>query len=890
MKALKISLLIFVSILALGIGTLFAIPYFFKDKIVNLVKEEANKTLYAKLNFDNDVDISLLRSFPRLSISINNLSIHGIDSFLTDTLVYTKNLSVSANAWELYKNNKLEIYRIHLEEPKVKLKILKSGKANWDITKPDDADTDSSSIAGKLETFTVNNGQIIYDDAELGFYTSLQSVNHSSSGDFTSDIFDLITHTDAKNVNVQYENMPLLANAEIQGDATMHIDLAKSIYQFKENEFIINALPVSFDALFSFDPNDNVVMDVKLNAPKSNVKHFLSLIPAVYNNNYKDLKAEGNLALNGFMKGVYSSNTFPAYSLNATIEKGSFKYPTMPLPMNNIALDLKINNPDGVDDHTVIDVNHLNFNLANDPMFIKLKATNPVSDMLIDAEMKGILNLSNFTKLIPFEQKTTLAGVLTTDVLLKGRQSAFEKQDVNNFEANGLITADKLQYQTPDMPQLLNVNHANIKFSTLFVEIVDFAGNLGKNDIDLKGRFDNFFGYATGNQTLKGNLTIQSKHFNVNDFVSKETTKTEETETEMTVVDIPGNVDLALVSHFDEFIYDTYNLKNFNGNATVKDKNLQINQLNTDLFGGIVALKGNYNSKNITNPLLDMEFSLQEIDISKIFQSVSTIKILAPIAEFAKGKISSKFNFKSLLDSKMSPVLSNITCKGLLDLISINVEGSQTLNNLATQLNNKSLTKLNIKNKLLQFKVENGKLLVEPFDITLGDAKLKLEGYTAIDQTINYTGVLSLPKEMLGNQQKFYDNFQKNSKFSGINLAPNDVLDIGVKISGLFKKPEVKLALQEIKQRLQNQIKDAVKNEVDKQKAIAEERARVELEKAKLQLENTRKQAEDQARQAAEAEKKRLLEEAERIKQEQKKKIEDEAKKKIKDALKKPPF
>lgn len=890
MKALKIGLIALLSIVVLALGALVAIPYFFKDKIIALVKEEANKTLNAKLNFDNDLNISLLRSFPRLSIEMKQLSIEGIDSFKNDTLIYVKNLSLSANAWEFYKNNKIEIYRVHLEEPIVNIKVLKSGLANWDITKPDDSTEDSSSIAGKLESFTFNKGTIIYNDAELGFFTSLNEVNHSSSGDFTSDVFDLITHTDAKNVSVKYESMALLAGAEIQGDATMHIDMAKSIYQFKENEFIVNDLPISFDALFSFDPNDNMFMDVKLNAPKSNVKNFLSLIPAIYNNSYKDLKAQGNLALSGYMKGVYSDSTFPAYGLLAKIENGNFKYPTMPLPMDNIALDLKIDNPDGIDDHTVIDVQHLNFNLANDPMYIKLKATNPVSDMLVDAEMKGILDLSNFTRLIPFEQKTTLAGVITSDLNLKGRRSAFEKQDVKNFEANGIITADNLQYQTPDMPKLLNVNHANIKFSTLFVEIIDFVGNLGKNDLDVKGRFDNFFGYAVGNQTLKGKLDINSKYFNANDFIEEPSSTAKSDSSEMTVIEIPGNIELVVNSHFDEFKYDIYDLKNFTGNAEIKNQNLQINQLNTDLFGGIVALKGNYNTKNSINPLVDMELSLQEIDISKIFESINTIKILAPIAAYAKGKISSKFNFRSLLDSKMSPILSDITCKGLLDLINVNVEGSQSLNNLASQLNNSSLSKLNIKNKLLKFKIEDSKLLVEPFDIDLGEAKLKLEGYTSIDQSINYIGMLTLPKEMLGNQQKFYDNFQKNSKFAALNLTPNDVLDIGVKIGGSFKKPEVKLMLKEVKERIQNQIKDAVKSEIDKQKAAAEERARQELENAKLQLDNARKEAEDKAKAVVEAEKKRLLEEAEKIKEEQKKKLEEEANKKIKDALKKPPF
>jgi hypothetical protein len=891
MKAIKIGLISLISILVLAIGALIAIPYLFKDKIIALVKEEANKSIIAKLNFDNDVNISLLRSFPRLSIELNHLSIEGLDSFAQDTLIYTKNLSVIANAWEFYKNNEIEIYRIHLEEPKIKFKVLKSGKSNWDITKPDDDSNDSSSIAGQLESFTINKGILVYDDAELGFFTSLNEVNHSSSGDFNSDVFDLITHTDAKNVNVQYENMPLLAGADVQGDATLHIDIAKSIYQFKENEFTINDLPLTFDALFSFDLYDNVFMDVKLNAPKSKVKNFLSLIPALYNNSYKDLKAEGNLALSGYMKGLYSDKTFPAYGLIAKIEKGNFKYPTMPLPMDNIALDLKIDNPDGIDDHTVIHVHHLNFNLANDPMFIKLKATNPVTDMLIDAEMKGILNLSNFTKLIPFEQKTTLSGTLASDILLKVSQSAFEKQDVNNFEASGIITADHLQYQTPDMPELLNVNQAHIKFSTLFVEITDFVGNFGKNDLDVKARFDNFFGYALGKQTLKGKLNINSKYFNVNDFISEPTnTEQRNTTNEMTVVEIPGNIDLIVNSHFDAFNYDTYKLKNFTGKTELRDQILQINQLNTDMFGGVVALKGNYNAKNISNPLVDMEFSLQEIDIPKIFESISTIKILAPIAAFAKGKISSKFNLKTLLDAKMSPVLNNISCKGLLDLINVNVEGSQSLNNLAYQLNNSSLSKLNIQNKLLHFKIEDGKLFVEPFDIALGDAKLKLEGFTAIDQTINYVGILSLPKEMLGNQQNFYDNFQKNSKFYTLNLTPNDVLDIGVNISGMFKTPLIKLMLQEVKQRIQSQIKDAVKSEIDKQKAAVEERAREKLEKAKLQLENSLKQAEDQAKKASEAEKKRLLNEAERIKQEQKNKLEEEAKKKIKDALKKPPF
>ena len=53
---------------------LIALPYFFKDKIVAKIKEEANNTLNAKFDF-GDFSLSLIRHFPNLSMEIDNLSI-----------------------------------------------------------------------------------------------------------------------------------------------------------------------------------------------------------------------------------------------------------------------------------------------------------------------------------------------------------------------------------------------------------------------------------------------------------------------------------------------------------------------------------------------------------------------------------------------------------------------------------------------------------------------------------------------------------------------------------------------------------------------------------------------------------------------------------------------
>ncbi|MCK7556927.1 AsmA family protein [Chitinophaga sedimenti] len=68
------------------IALLIAIPYFFKGKIMAKVKEELNKQLNAKVDF-KDVDISLIRRFPRLAVALKEFSVTGVAPFEGDTLV-----------------------------------------------------------------------------------------------------------------------------------------------------------------------------------------------------------------------------------------------------------------------------------------------------------------------------------------------------------------------------------------------------------------------------------------------------------------------------------------------------------------------------------------------------------------------------------------------------------------------------------------------------------------------------------------------------------------------------------------------------------------------------------------------------------------------------------
>jgi hypothetical protein len=67
-KILKITGLVLLAIASV----IFATPWLLKGKIIHLVKANINRNLRAHVNF-TDVDISLFRHFPKISIGLDNV-------------------------------------------------------------------------------------------------------------------------------------------------------------------------------------------------------------------------------------------------------------------------------------------------------------------------------------------------------------------------------------------------------------------------------------------------------------------------------------------------------------------------------------------------------------------------------------------------------------------------------------------------------------------------------------------------------------------------------------------------------------------------------------------------------------------------------------------------
>jgi hypothetical protein len=856
-------------LLVLLLGSSIFLPYLFKDKIIETIKSEANKTLKAELDFDNDITINIFKSFPNLNLGFKDLSLTYPDStFRKDTFFAADKLEVSFDLMKFYKEQKYQFKSITIDRPRLHLELLNDTTVNWDIVIASEEDTseESTALNFELDNIQIENGSLEYLDVAANMVIKLRGLNHTASGNFNTDAFTLTSETSIAELKVVMDGISYLNNWSITQEGDIAIDMTNSKYSFPKNSVFINGLPIDLDGYIQL-LNEDIIFDIAANSSAPDLNKFLTLIPAIYTSDFASMQTKGSGKLNVTFKGTYNDTSFPAYDMKVKVDDGYFKYPDLALPAEDIHLDLHVYSLDGNTDRTVVDIPRMHFKLANDPFDLKLNMQDLSGNMLIDADAKGKVDLTNLTNIVPLPD-TELSGTITADLQIAGRVKDISASAIDKFKANGTLVAQNIHYKSADMNEALDVKTAELLVQNQRLNIPIFEGKVGKNDINFSGSFTNFFAYALSDQTLTGSAVLTSTHFNANDFITESESKES---IEMTLVEVPGNVDLDFTASIATLIYDDLTLTNFSGAFGVKNRTVELRNVASDLLGGRVNLEGTY-VYDLQKPMANFDISYSDIKIADLLAKFKVVRAFAPIAEQVQAMTTAKLNIATELNNDMSPKLESINVGGSLNLEKIVVDKLEVLKSIDTKLGTTHFNVKSLRDFLVKFNIKDGKLFVSPFDLFIDSSKLAIDGVSKLDGSIDYKGILSIPSSYISKQTAIVNGLTAGTRFSNLQLKPEDFLDIAMQIDGTFKKPKINLNLKEIKTSIKQNIKNTVSNEVDKQKEKAKELATDEVNKIK---EETKKRA-DEAKAKLEADialKKK--EAADRIRQEAKKQKED---------------
>lgn len=1009
----------FLKISGITIGVLLlamiALPFLFKDKIKGIIDDQIAKNINGKVWYNAEsFSLSLFSHFPNLTVSLDDIGLmSNVEEFKGDTLFTTKQFSLTIDIMSVISGDQMKIKGVFLDQPKIVTIFDKSGKMSWDITYPDTTVQtpapveESSPLNISIEKWEIKDGTIIYDDQTMPMYAELKHFDHKGSGDIAADIYDLKTYTKSTNVLVEYDGTTYLSGQTVTADATMNIDLGKSVYKFLENEFSINEFKFGFDGAVEM-PTDDIKMDITYKAKETNFKNLLSLVPAIYNKDFEKVKTDGSIGFDGYVKGVYNETTMPGFGLNMFIKNGFFQYPDLPDAVKNINMDLMVDAKDGIIDHTIVNLKTFHMEMGANPIDARVlmngmnpydidanilakvkledvskfypiegttlkglfgldvKAKGKYSDslklmpmvtanmgltngyvkssefpkpieninvsavatsdgnmktstflldyfkLLLDGEpfemkafvknfddpnyeasIKGIIDLAKMTKIYPIEG-TTLTGRMNADMTTKGVLSEVQAGNYVNTKTSGSLDITDLVYQSVDLPQGYTMKKGLLTLTPERFNISTMQGMLGKSDYDITGYVSNYMGYMFGGKdtTIHGVMTMASKKFDVNEWMTDEPATTATTPTEevpLEIIEVPKNIDFTFNAVMNEVLYSNMDMTNMKGAIIVRDGIVKMDKLNFNSLGGSFLFSGDYNTQNIAKPSFKMDMVMKDVAAKDAYKTFNSVKKMAPIANYVEGNINLALIMNGLLDKEMMPVYSTLNGSGTLGSNSLKVLSNPVLGSVASLTKMKNIDPLEIKDLNIRFKIEEGALIVAPFDIATGETKLAVtSGRNNLDGSVDYNMTLNTPSGALGNEA--------NKALTGligsnvVAMPKNIIIDLNIK--GPYDKTKVSITKTNFGEIDKSALKDAaiseIKNsdqakqvqaEVDKAKAQAD----AELQKQQQLLEGKKKAAEDSIKRAADA----ALRNQQRMLELKKKAAEDSAKKAAADALKK---
>ncbi len=859
-KSFGRGLVLFLAILAgLFLLTLIIVPFFIKGKLVDYAKSEINKNLNAVVDFE-DARLTFFRSFPSLTLDLKQISVINKVPFEGDTLFYAEAVSLTLDAISVFRDEQIEIKRIDLHQPMATLITNKEGAVNWDIVPVSDPTEDSANISDtdpfvmNLRSIRLHNGRLAYIDHELELEVFSRDVSGTVSGRFSEDEALLTTELKAVEFDLWYENFAWLKNIKLNYQAIINADFENSIYTLNRNSIYLNDLALTGDGSFGFTDNGLMIL-LTFETIKSDFKSLLSLVPVIYAKEFDQVHTNGQFSLTGSVKGNYSDESLPGFKLDLEVYNADFKYPDLPVGVHQINIDLKIDNRTGDPDATILALNKFDFEIENNPFRSKLLLKTPISNPDFDATINGKLDFEQLSQAFHFEEREHVNGNMQFDVSLKGNMQAVEANDLNQITAMGSLLARDINIQSGAFALPLSISQVQLNVSPAYLDLVNMQSNIGKSDINLSGRIQDYLPYYLNDDELTGNLRLKSKLLDTNELMSVLQTEGDEEaqpDTATFELNMPERIDFRFNAEIDKLVYEQFELDNASASLHYKNKKLEFAPLSAELIGGTLNMNGSFDGADIENPMIDINFGINKFDIPLAYSQIGIMQQLAPVAEKTSGDFSTGFKMRAKLDRDLNPVYESIVGGGNLQTSRLVIQASDILVRLADMLGNDDYKRLVTDGLNFSYEFVNGRVFQKPVGLSYAGSQVTIGGSVGFDQSIDYEMLFQMPFSKIGrNLAGQITDLVNQGGTLRVALNPDTPISVIARLTGDVRSPRIELDYRNFASNLRSTLEEQARQALQQQKEEAVQRVRQEADRIMQQARDQAAQIMQQAESTA---------------------------------------
>jgi len=548
-KLVKTTLIAIGAALVLLLGALVLVPFLLEDRVDELVRRQVNERLEATVDFE-DVDLSLLSTFPTFTVEIIGLEITGKGVFEGKQLASVRAVSAGLDLIRLILDEQLLIQSFTIDHPELHFLVNEDGEANYDIVKESDeepeqteADAEPEALAMRLHRFQLTAGLISYDAP--GTHVLIEGLDHGGSAAIDGATYTVASSTAVESLSIQLGRIRYLKNAKVSLDVSAILRTDDRHLAVDKMEVAVNELSAVGSGHIAWR-DDSVELDLELASGKGqSLRALVSAIPNAYAGDFAGLRARGTYSLGAKIKGWLGldDDVVPSFSAYLFVRNGTLRHPDHPLPLTDIALDAKVTHPGGNLDKIKIEVPSYAARAGQSHVSGRLAMTTPISQPDIALIVDGRFDMAEIAQAYPISDVEDLRGVATVKLDLAAKGDHIKR-------LTGGIAASGIAVRPSDAPPV-QISTASVVFTTEATEVRVFHATFGRSDFAVTGSLSPFNVVIAGDETIVGNVQLKSKWINWDDFASDE--------------DFPLKVDVKLSLDIERLTYGKLDLSKLRG-------------------------------------------------------------------------------------------------------------------------------------------------------------------------------------------------------------------------------------------------------------------------------------------------------------------------------------
>ncbi len=310
----------------------------------------------------------------------------------------------------------------------------------------------------------------------------------------------------------------------------------------------------------------------------------------------------------------------------------------------------------------------------------------------------------------------------------------------------------------PEMlPEAVNIPRIDFNYSNREMNIADSRVELGRSDLNLKGKVRNIDKWFRKEGILEGQLDIVSDHCDANQLIlwftadegsEEQTTNTAATEapktTEPTTEEesgpflVPTDVNLALTTHMREVEIFNQVAKDLKGGLYVNDGTLILDEMGFVCRAAKLQLTAMYRSPRRNHLYLGMDYHMLDVDIDELLTMIPNLEQMVPMLSSFKGAAEFHLAAETYLNSKYEPKMSTLRGAASLtgkDLVVLDSETFSTISKLL-MFNKKTENKIDSINA--EMTIYKNEIDVYPLCVQMDNYMVALGGRHNTDMTFDY--------------------------------------------------------------------------------------------------------------------------------------------------------